>query len=306
MFKKRTQEDAPNRRRTQIDAKSNKVFSYYANRNPYEGARNTGRQDKETTATSKRAGQSKKTGQLLIVGLSLVALLIIAAYNATLTSELSVHVNGKPEDRLLLRPVQEYQSAAQNILAENASNKTKITIDTDSITNSLLKDHPELSTAVVALPLVGRTATLELTPTPVAARLIASNGQGYVLGSDGRAISTDIDAASVSSPIVTDQSGLAITVGSQVLPRDDMRFIVRLQHQFTGQNQKIESFVLPAAGRQLHVKLVGVPYYIKFSFESDVLQQVGAYQSVRKKLDREGVMPAQYIDVRVGDRAYYK
>lgn len=307
MFKKRTQNPESIRRRTQDSARSNKVFSYHANRNPYDGARSRDAQrDEVKAAVSDRARRARNTGKVLIGILVATGLLAAVAYNATLRQEVSVSIAGKPEERLLLQDAQVYQDAAQRILAQKPAHRTKLTIDTDGISRQLLQDHPELLAADVALPLVGRTPSLRLQPAPVAARLVASNGQSYVLSSDGRAISTNVDAAPASSPMLTDQSGVVVSIGAQVLPRDDMRFITRLQYQVAAQDLKIESMLLPAAGRQLHVKLDSKAYVVKFSLAGDVLQQVGAYRSVQKKLDRDGVTPVEYIDVRVGDRAYYK
>lgn len=310
MFRKKSaQLPESGRRRTTTKSQANKVFSYYANRNPYEGARarDTQRGSTSESATAERSKRGvKKTGQLFVGGILLILLLVAAGYNATLTPSATVRISGKPEERLLLQEAHVYQSAAEDLLADALVNKTKLTIDTDAISQQILRDYPELSKAGVVLPLVGRTVKLEVVPAPVAARLIASDGKSYVLASDGRAISTDSTAVPASSPVLTDQSGLAVSVGGQVLPRDDMQFITRLQYQFASRDQAIISMHLPAAGRQLHVKLDGAAYYIKFSFEGDVLQQVGAYVAVQKRLSREGVKPAEYIDVRVGDRAYYK
>lgn len=307
MFKKRTQNPESVRRRTQDGVRSNKVFSYHANRNPYDGARSRDAQrDEVKAAVSERVRRVRSTGKVLISILIALVLLAAAAYNATLQQEVSVSIAGKPEERLLLQNAKVYQDAVQRILAQKPAYRTKLTIDTDGINKQLLQDYPELSAADVSLPLIGRTPSLQLQPAPVAARLVASNGQSYVLSSDGRAISTNVDAAPVSSPMLTDQSGVVVSVGAQVLPRDDMRFITRLQYQLASQDLKIESMLLPAAGRQLHIKLDGKSYVVKFSFAGDVLQQVGAYRSVQKKLDRDGITPAEYIDVRVGDRSYYK
>jgi len=306
MFKKRTQEPEPIRRRAQIDRQPNKTFSYYANRNPYDGGRS--RDPKiagSESAAVERTRRSKRTGRLVGVGLFIVVAVIAGLYNSTLSSDVHVSINAKPDERLLLQKPATYQAAIREFL-DRPSGKTKLTVDTDAISRTLTEKFPELASAHVELPLIGRSVNLRLEPATVAARLVASDGKSYVLSSDGRAISSNIDVAPVSSPMVTDQSGLAVSVGKQVLPRDDIRFIARLQHQMSGHNQKIDSLVLPAAGRQLYMKPQDKPFVVKFSFESDVLQQFGAYYAVQKKLAADGVTPSEYIDVRVGDRAYYK
>lgn len=305
MFKKRTQAAEPNRRRTQPDTQTNKIFSYYANRNPYDGA-SKARDAGQGEAVANRARQGRRAGRVLLGWVLLVITLFFVVYNTTLSKDMEVQISGKPEERLLLQSPSEYQQAAQELLGKKLTSKTKLTVNTSEVSEQLLKSYPELATADIALPLIGRTPTLQLTPTPIAAKLTDSTGKSYVLSGDGRAISINTDVAPAEAPTVTDQSGLAVTVGSQVLPRDDMRFITRLNYQFQEQNIPIESLSLPAAGRQVLVRVKDKPYLIKFSLEDEVLQQVGAYRAVQKKLDADGVTPAEYIDVRVGDRAYYK
>lgn len=308
MFKKRTQSSEVGRRRVQPQQRSNKVFSYYANRSSYDGSRSREASRAESDpAVSNRTKQERRHKQRLLLGVALCLILVATAiYNTMLTSEATVRISAKPEERMLLQKPADYQSTVQSVLAQEASSKTKITIDTDEISHRVLEKHPELADVKVVLPLIGRTITVDLAPAQVAARLIASDGKTYVLGSDGRAVSSDVSAAPTDTLVITDQSGLLVAVGRQVLPRNDMRFITRLQYQFASRDQKIETILLPAAGRQLHVKLDGDSYFTKFSFEGDVLQQFGAFQAVKKKLSADKVSPVEYIDVRVGDRAYYK
>lgn len=305
MLKKRPAEPVVQRRRVQTDTIPNKVFSYYANRNPYDGGRTSSGASSEEVARSKRAIQPGKL-RMLIGFLLVIVALVGVAYNSILSQDVVVRVSGKPEDRLLLQDARRYQADMQELLGKKLLNKSKLTINTTELSEQILSRHPELAGASLALPLIGDTIVLQLEPAPAVARLVSVNGSSYILGSNGQAISSEVDAAPVSTPVITDQSGLTVAVGSQVLPRDDMRFIIRLQHQITAQHRKIESMVLPAAGRQLHVKFDGRSYIVKFSFEADVLQQVGAYRAVEKRLDATNVTPAEYIDVRVGDRAYYK
>jgi hypothetical protein len=122
----------------------------------------------------------------------------------------------------------------------------------------------------------------------------------------GRIISVDPNAAPSGLISVIDQSGLSVGLGNQALPAGDVTFLSRLNHQLTGNGYEVVSFTLPAVGRQVDVRLKDKPYYIKFSSAHDVLQQAGAYDAVQKQLEAGKVTPSEYIDVRIGDRVYYK
>ena len=65
--------------------------------------------------------------------------------------------------------------------------------------------------------------------------------------------------------------------------------------------------VLPVGTSELDVKLTNQPYTVKFNLESGTArQQAGTFLATQAKLQSQNVTPGQYVDVRVGGRAYYK
>ncbi len=64
---------------------------------------------------------------------------------------------------------------------------------------------------------------------------------------------------------------------------------------------------LPVGTSELDVRLAGQPYSVKFNLESGTArQQAGTFLATESKLKSQNVTPAEYIDVRVDGRAYYK
>ena len=63
---------------------------------------------------------------------------------------------------------------------------------------------------------------------------------------------------------------------------------------------------LPPAASELDVKIAGKPYFVKFNLQADdARRQAGTFLATQAQLQRKGITPAQYIDVRVEGRAYY-
>ena len=139
--------------------------------------------------------------------------------------------------------------------------------------------------------------------------LLNSPSGSYVIDEKGRAIVLLQDAPNaqaLSLVIVDDQTGLDIQTGQQALSQNDVVFIQALRQQFEASGLQVESMTLPPLAHELHVRIKDVPYVIKFNLVGDPREQAGTYLAVKQKLEQDKVTPAEYIDVRVPERAYYK
>jgi hypothetical protein len=308
MFRKRSEPPANSRIRPQVERARPKTFSYHANREPNEQMDRRGRKrstDLLFLFTPRLQPGASKTQQLLY-GVGFIVVVAGLIYNTFLTVVPQTTVVGQPEDRLLLQNTSVYADAGHIALASSYLNHTKVTVQSKKVEAQLLKQFPELAAAQVALPLFGNTPKLQLVPAAPIAVFTASDAKTYVMDKAGRVVSADTGNAPTGIPIIIDQSGLRPSLGEQVLPEDDVIFLIRLQHQLREKRYEVTSYTLPAAGREVDVRLKAKPYYIKFSLEGNVLQQAGAFDAVASQLEKGKVIPGQYIDVRVGDRVYYK
>ncbi len=286
-------------RRERARGVSPSVFRYHAHRNTADGQPNRPR------AERKRPLPSFLAWQQLPGTLSLLVIVVAVVYASTLSAEPRVSVVGN--DTTLLRSTGEYEQAAADILSERAWSTSKLTIDTVAMSQRLLETFPELSSAEVIVPLLGRHPSLQLVSDQPVLVVKVNDGHDYYVNHAGKVIMRAEDA--VERPDVmrlVDQVGLDTSVGGHLLPKATVDFVVELQRQFAARNVDIEAIVLPAAPNEVYVRIEGVDYYIKFLVIHDARLQAGTYFALARELQSRGITPAEYVDVRVEERAYYK
>lgn len=301
LFKKQQNIKPPVRNPRAAQETQGPVFSYYSSRASGD-ARTARGQGSESQAASSRG-----RWRYLPSYLALLALIISAGY--VLSIDIRPRIVIDDNKTSLLRDAQVYQQAGHALLASSPLNRSKVTIDTLSISRRLSEQFPEIERAVVTLPLMNRRPVITIRPSEPALLLSTRNGL-YVINAKGQAILTaseaGVSAPATGLPVVTDESGLEIELGKAVLPRHSVDFISGLQAQLSNKGLKIDTLTLPALADELHVRLESQPYFVKFNMATDVRIAAGTFMAVKERLERDGQIPDEYIDVRVEERAYYR
>lgn len=112
-----------------------------------------------------------------------------------------------------------------------------------------------------------------------------------------------------SLPVIEDQGGVAPDPGQTVLTDtivSDIAKIYDLVPKIYPQQNKVNQIILPPAAREIRAKLDGLPYYVKFSTERSIDEQTGELGQIVNYLKSTNVAPAEYIDVRVPSKSFYK
>ena len=289
----------------------NRTFSYYAARSQADF--NTGReaaQDKPPLRRLPTRFQRLRKHSGWLAGL--VVFFGLVVYQLQLSTMPKVVSLASSSDVPFLQDSKVYQAAASAMFSESAANRNKLTVNASGIASRLQKRFPELQSVSVSLPVLGSTPTVYIRPAEPAMVLAATNGT-FIVGENGRALAEATAGTNLSRlhiPSVTDQSGLGVKVGEQVLPRSATSFISTVSGQLNQQKITVQSMTLPAAAGELDVYISGKPYFAKFNVEKasadNALQQVGTLIALLKQLDKQGKAPTQYVDVRLDGRAYYK
>lgn len=214
-------------------------------------------------------------------------------------------------DSYLLHPLGVYQQSAEHLLRGSWVNSNKITINSDRIAHELRAQYPELAAVSVTLPLLGQRPLIYLQLTEPRLVMTTPGGQTYVLDENGRVLSpasqvTDLGRFHLAA--VTDQSGLQVKPGELVISRSSVRFITDVLTQLKATNVAVSQLVLVQGSEEFDVHLLDTPYFVKFNLhEADTArQQAGTFLAARSHLQKQGITPAAYIDVRIPGRAYYK
>ena len=105
---------------------------------------------------------------------------------------------------------------------------------------------------------------------------------------------------------VEDQTGIRASVGNSVISGRFLQFIGKVVGHFKENNLTVNKMILPASTtRQVLVSLDGVGYSIKMTVDRPAAGQVEDAVRATRYLTNRGIT-AEYIDVRVSRRAFYK
>jgi hypothetical protein len=273
------------------------VFSYSSSRRESVNSHKNSRSATPQKHLSKVSLLAKL--QMIIFG---AVLLVGATYLVSLDREANVRVEG---EQSFIRDNSEYINAVNTELNKSWQNKSKLTIKSQSISQSIKSQFPEVRSVSIRTSLFRHKPSVKLQLTKPTARLVKPDAT-YVLDSEGNAL---FDAGKTKASFntndlipITDNSTYSIQIGKPAVTEDQISYIKEIIRQFQDKNIPIKEMSLEAGGLELHVKLKDKAYFVKFSFLSDARQSSGAYITIRKN----NVPANQYIDVRLPERVYVK
>ncbi len=294
----------PTRERTPLPSSTQTRYSYSSKRLERAGEGGLNREvDRENASqTRPKPRKIKHLPWLIIVFIAMVGLFYM------LTVDNNVRITTKASDSLFLRDKNTYQSSAEQFIASSPINRLKLTFDSRGLINKMKKQFPEVSAVSVSFPIITRKPTVVLQTTKPG--FILNSGQNsYVIGVNGVALLDVRDVDHISKlglRTVRDESNVALEVGKPALPQEQALFISNVVEQLEKQGYEVESLTIPKSPYDLHVKLVGRKYYIKFNVLEDPKQQAGAFIALMQTLESQQKTPNEYVDVRVGERVFYK
>jgi len=311
-FRQKKHEKQPSRTRPDNTQKANPAaFSYYSQRSQHI-ARERRRTPAYAEIIPKQSLRmflvfARQRFGLLFVGIAVVACFINLV---RLSSNPRVESSNANQTSYLLHNKATYQTAAQTYLSSSILNSNKLTVNTSKIEQEMTRQYPELMSVSIVLPLAGHRPIVYIRTAAPAFILVGSSAQSFVIDENGRALIPAVNVANLEKlnlPVIRDESGLRLSQGSTVLSSTSTAFIKVVLAQLKANNVPIARLSLPAAVSQLDVYPVGKPYYVKFNLQTtEATQQTGTYLATAEKLQEQGIVPSQYIDVRVDGRAYYK
>jgi hypothetical protein len=188
-------------------------------------------------------------------------------------------------------------------------NKSKFTVNSNSIARQIENTYPELDSATVIIPLTGHNLQIVLkASTPV---LSLENSTGYYLLNDkGVAILKFSSAKQMSLTklvTLTDASNSPVSLGKSFISSNTVGFIQSIIYQYSKKNLSIESMTLPNSPYELDVQSRGQNYIEKYNLLDSADYQVGTYFAILNYLKTNNqTAPSQYIDLRVPGKAFYK
>lgn len=303
--KKRAEADQNGRRAVRSQSAGRPDFIYYANRRSVQlpigkgGAPERSRSLLNAPVGAERSPTKRRRGVLfwLAIAASLVLVVQLTVVDGH-SSVVILQADGTKSSE----GVASYTKTANQLLASSVLNRSKITIDARGIADQLRKLHPEVESAVLAVPLFGGHPTLYISLSEPAFILQQASNR-YMLSASGYI--TGLAPEKTELPLVRDDTGETVALGTQLLPQSSVQFMKTVHYQLEQANINISALLLPAKkAYEIDAQLEGKPYVVRFNLQEDALQQSGAAIATIEQLGT--TVPAIYLDVRVPERVYYK
>lgn len=307
---KQQPEQPAGRRRLHDDYQSERpqAFSYYARRAASEA--NTGRSEPEAARLKPSIFAGLRTQKSrLIAAVSLIGAAVVVIFLSSLSAQPKIALIQNTDSAYFLQSPETYAATAQKVLHSSWFNKSKLTVDTTKVAAELKRSYPEIKNATVVLPVVGTAPTVYIEPYRPAFIVTTTSSSAFLLDENGRAlvsVSQITDTGELSVPTIQDKSSLVAVLGKQVLPRTTIDFIEEVLRVLEVHAIEESSIVLPPGSSELHIGIAGKPYFVKFNLQGDARQQAGTYVAMKQRLEKDRTAVAQYVDVRVPERAYLR
>ena len=123
---------------------------------------------------------------------------------------------------------------------------------------------------------------------------------------DGQGVAFTYNHFAEPALTVTDQSGIPPDQSGVVASTRFIRFLGQIVGAVNTYGLgEVESVIIPAATRQIDLKLKGREYIIKTNTDRDPLQEAEDIAHALRHFDQKNMKP-EYVDVRVPHKAFYK
>lgn len=210
------------------------------------------------------------------------------------------------------RPTQEvavYRNSIEEILNDSPLYMTKLSFDYNGLAEQLRKRHPEISSVSSSFGLIGDQPVISLSFYEPAF-LATSNERQWIIDSRGVAVtelSTDQLKARYATLVnINDDIGLINGPGDALISSGDAKYIETLINQLEGKGYVVKSITVPSSPRELDIVLDRESYRIRFSLDQQAEEQAGAAIAAITTLKKSGQTIQEYLDVRPGEKVYWK
>lgn len=299
-FLKKTKKNNNDNHPRSVYSQNHRVNSYYTSTkkqiNTFERASEVGQKRRHTILENLKIFTIKFG--VIIIGILAVAALFTLSGKASITLE-----DGGP-----FRSASEYETVVSNALGSSPLNYVKFSLKTDTASEEIKSKLPEAYSVAVYAPLFGRNAEVIIATAPPFAVMQQSNGSSFIVNNRGRVViqanKSTVDTANLST--IENESGQIFKEGDQLFKPEEMASLLDLQYQYTQGKGGPVAFILPIVPREIYTQEGS--YIAKFSIGNDVnvIQQYGALRAVQEQLRDSNKIPAEYIDVRLGNKVFIK
>ena len=278
------------------------TFRYSSNRMASDRGFDRGAAERQQAHSQKLAQRLRS----LPYTVGLACLMLGAIYLSTLSTIPQIVISGNQQ---LVRDKSTYQSKAQQLLASKFQHRFKAGLNGQELALQLQDSFAELSSVDISTPLLRHRPVIELVISAPAV-VFVSGEHTYLIDERGIVLFDLKDANhgvdTTKLPVLSDQTSFTAEVNKPALTIGQVNFIKEIVHQLSAKKLEISSMELVSGGGELDIRLKGAGYKVKFNFYEEGRRSAGAFLAAKEQVEREGVQPNEYIDVRIPTRAYVK
>ena len=199
-------------------------------------------------------------------------------------------------------PAGDIQNQVEKLLSESLTGRNTLFISTDKLTQQLKARNTQLGDVQIGRDFLnGLTVKVSEQIPSIGWR---SGSSVFVLSSDGRAFSQTDQPGKI--PVVNDSANIPVKIGQKIVPSEFIIFVQKIVSELPSQKLEIVTMSVPPESiGELYVQVKG-KYIIKFDTGRDAGEQLGDLKSVLASLTAQKKAPAEYIDLRIAGRVFYK
>ncbi|MCA9327980.1 hypothetical protein KDA14_05615, partial [Candidatus Saccharibacteria bacterium] len=238
--RKKTPPLVPGRDRARADYGTRPTYSYYASSGRAETPRS--RPVRQSAEQTSRKRQPFKLQRLFILLYAGVAVVCIAKILLVMPQSKVVVVTDDTLNRNL--PTDMYAKTADEMLRGSVLNMSKITLNTNGIANEIEQRYPELSSAVLAVPLLGNRPVLYVSPERPTFVLETKSAQ-YTIDSKGYVLS-ELIVPTQELVHLREPTDRTVKPGERYFAGSTVQFATTVVYQLQKANLPIEYLDLPA------------------------------------------------------------
>lgn len=237
------------------------------------------------------------------IGFLLFACLLAAAIIYLLVSQFIGSVTIASKSALSVEKQQAYAAAINKYLSTSPGERFSFSLQKDRLLADLQSQHAEVEFISLSRFGVGQASIADIKiRVPVISWDL--RGKTYYIDSHGVAFQTLIGEAPTLR--VEDNTGITLEDSATLASDKMLRFIGRIIALLQQSGQTVERLELPAdTSRQINVYLQGRDYPFYTSIDRDPAGQATDVINALNYVSSQQISP-QYVDVRVGSRAYYR
>ncbi len=201
-----------------------------------------------------------------------------------------------------------YRSESQKIIGGSIFNRSKILFDYQSVEEDIKARFPEVESLRISFDLIGRKPVIQL-QMQEPAYLYQANGATWVIDTRGIALGlrSDLkDAYAASLHTIVDEGSSSGEIGKTLMSSQQVNFLSTVISLLEKQQVVISGIYVPQNPKQLDLVVAGGEWRYKLSTVEQATSQAGTLIAARATLAANGNTPTEYVDLRSGEKVYWK